>query len=71
MIRSITRILFFLSIPSVAFGSIADELEKLVDELNTPVNVTKGDVYKSQRAGHVTGGVLPSVIRLSIENHFL
>lgn len=50
------KVLYLLFFPVAAFAGIGEELEKLVDELNTPVNVTRGEVYKSQRAGHVTGG---------------
>lgn len=56
MVRKLVPMLLLLFVPYMAFAGISEDMDAFVDRFNSGMNVTKGEVYKGQKAGHMTGG---------------
>lgn len=63
-------LLLMVFFPMVCSAKMSEEkrndISRWLDSLNTSANTTKGDLYVSQRASHLTGGSI--TLRNRVEN---
>ncbi|MFQ5728968.1 MAG: conjugal transfer protein TraH, partial [Waddliaceae bacterium] len=58
MIKKVGIALFAIVLPTLASAGINEDMQSFMKKFNSSSNVTGADIYKSQKAGYMTGGGL-------------